>query len=158
MSNLQAAFEAFASFGAGPQTEMDNAKFIKLCKEAGLIDTKFTTTDADLLFSKIKAKGARKITFSQFADLALPEIATKKKSTLSASTTTSPRTLACTRRAARRPSTATRPTCRASSTAASPPTSAASPTPRSPASTRKHIDKHRTFLRSGSLLRPQLVL
>jgi hypothetical protein len=81
MSNLQAAFEAFASFGAGPQTEMDNAKFIKLCKEAGLIDTKFTTTDADLLFSKIKAKGARKITFSQFADLALPEIATKKKST-----------------------------------------------------------------------------
>lgn len=82
MGDFQAVFEAFASFGTGPQTEIDNSKFSKMLKEAKVIDTKtFTTTDADLLFNRIKSKGARKVTFQQFRDLAVPEIATKKKVT-----------------------------------------------------------------------------
>ena len=78
--SLQEAFVAFASFGGAVSNEMDNAHFIKMCKECGLVDAKaFTTTDVDLLFNKIKAKGARKITFQQFQDGAIPEIAAKKK-------------------------------------------------------------------------------
>lgn len=79
MSDLQGAFEAFASFGSGPQTEMDNSHFSKMCKECKIIDAKWTSTDCDLLFNKIKSKGARKITFSQFRDLAIPDIANRKK-------------------------------------------------------------------------------
>ena len=79
MSDLQGAFEAFASFGTGPQTEMDNSHFSKMCKECKIIDKSWTSTDCDLLFNKIKSKGARKITFSQFRDLAIPDIANRKK-------------------------------------------------------------------------------
>jgi len=79
--SLQEAFEAFASFGSGPQKEMDNSHFSKMCKECGLVDKTFTTTDVDLLFNRVKAKGARKMTFAEFSDGAIPEIAAKKKST-----------------------------------------------------------------------------
>ena len=79
MGDLQAAFDAFASFGTGPQTEMDNSHFSKMCKECKIIDKHWTSTDCDLLFNKIKSKGARKITFSQFRDLAIPDIAGRKK-------------------------------------------------------------------------------
>ena len=79
MGDLQGAFEAFATFGSGPQTEMDNSHFTKMCKECKIIDAKYTGTDIDLLFNKIKSKGARKITFSQFRDLAIPDIAARKK-------------------------------------------------------------------------------
>ena len=85
MSDLQGAFEAFASFGGAPTKEMDNSHFTKMLKECKIMDTKsFTGTDADLLFNKIKAKGERKITYSQFTDGALPEIAAKKKTTIDA--------------------------------------------------------------------------
>eukprot|EP00743_Colponemidia_sp_Colp-15_P009366 GILK01010241.1.p1 GENE.GILK01010241.1~~GILK01010241.1.p1 ORF type:complete len:174 (-),score=29.89 GILK01010241.1:131-652(-) len=78
--SLQDAFEAFASFGGAPTKEMDNAHFTKMLKESKIIDGKtFTGTDADLLFSKIKGKGERKITFAQFQN-GLADIATKKKS------------------------------------------------------------------------------
>ena len=33
--------------------EMDNARFAKLCKDCGLYDKQFTTTDADLIFVKV---------------------------------------------------------------------------------------------------------
>lgn len=82
--SLQDAFEAFASFGTGPQKDMDNSHFSKMCKECHLIDKSFTTTDCDLLFNKVKAKGERKMTFAQFRDGALPEIAAKKKTTVDA--------------------------------------------------------------------------
>ena len=82
--SLQAAFEAFASFGTAPTKEMDNAHFTKMLKESKIIDGKtFTGTDADLLFSKVKAKGARKITFAEFQK-SLTDIAAKKKTTAEA--------------------------------------------------------------------------
>lgn len=72
---------------------MDGKNFSKLCKDCGLIDKKFTLTDADLTFSKVlslasalqmlqqalkvcrlicpqtlqvKTKGARKIAYAEF--------------------------------------------------------------------------------------------
>lgn len=85
MADLASAFEAFASFGTAPSKEMDNAHFSKMLKECKIIDGKtYTTTDADLLFNKIKAKGERKVTLAQFRDHGLAEIAAKKKTTAEA--------------------------------------------------------------------------
>lgn len=82
MEQLQHVFEAFASFGTGPTKEMDNSHFSKMLKETKIIDTKtFTSTDADLLFNKVKAKGERKIGFVAFRDHVIPEISAKKKTT-----------------------------------------------------------------------------
>jgi hypothetical protein len=78
MSELQHHFEAFASFGGAHSKEMDNSHFSKMMKECGLIDKVFTTTDVDMLFTKVKAKGERKITFQQFVDSVIPAIAAKK--------------------------------------------------------------------------------
>jgi hypothetical protein len=81
MSDLQAVFEAFASFGTGAQKDMDNSHFSKMLKETKIIDTKsFTSTDADLMFNKHKTE--RKLTFANFRDKVLPEIAAKKKVTV----------------------------------------------------------------------------
>lgn len=68
--DLYEVFVAFASFGAGraAKAEMDGAHFVKLCKDTGLIDRAFTTTNADLIFAKVKAKGDRKILFEAFLD------------------------------------------------------------------------------------------
>lgn len=77
--SFQESFEAFASFGSAPTTEMDNSHFSKMLKECKIIGKAFTSTDADLLFSKIKAKGARKITCADFQTNGIPEIAKKLK-------------------------------------------------------------------------------
>jgi len=46
---------------------MDNGKFVKALKTLGWLDNKkLTSTDADLAFTKAKAKGERKIDFEQF--------------------------------------------------------------------------------------------
>eukprot|EP01063_Lacrimia_lanifica_P000667 TRINITY_DN1034_c0_g3_i1.p1 TRINITY_DN1034_c0_g3~~TRINITY_DN1034_c0_g3_i1.p1 ORF type:complete len:185 (+),score=79.84 TRINITY_DN1034_c0_g3_i1:59-556(+) len=78
--NLQEVFETFCAFGGGAnaKAEMDNARFAKFCKDSKLVDKKFTSTDCDLIFSKIKAKGERKIPFATFKTKAIPEIAAKK--------------------------------------------------------------------------------
>eukprot|EP00884_Botryococcus_braunii_P021327 jgi/Botrbrau1/7879/Bobra.9_2s0053.2 len=81
--DLQAVFDAFASFGLGTinrpeKLDMDGAKFAKLCRESGLICSRFGTTSVDLIFSKVKAKGARKIHYIQFKH-ALRLIADEKK-------------------------------------------------------------------------------
>lgn len=81
MSDFQKNFEAFASFGTAPTKEMDNNHFAKMLKECKIIGKVFTSTDADLLFSKVKAKSARKITFDEFKTKAVPEIAAKMKKT-----------------------------------------------------------------------------
>ncbi|CAJ1041269.1 putative p25-alpha, partial [Leishmania shawi] len=81
MSNFQATFEAFASFGSGPSKEMDNSHFSKMLKECRIIGKTFTSTDADLLFSKVKAKEARRISFTEFKEKAIPEVAAKMKKT-----------------------------------------------------------------------------
>jgi len=46
-------FLQFAAYGTrSPETSLDGKNFSKLCKDCGLIDKKFTSTDADLTFSK----------------------------------------------------------------------------------------------------------
>lgn len=60
---------------AGPG--MDGFRFVKLCREAGLIDSRFGTTAADLVFAKVKTKGAKKISYEQFNE-ALAMIAADK--------------------------------------------------------------------------------
>ena len=57
---------------------MDNAKFNKFCKDTKVIDRKFTSTDADLIFSSTKGKGERKISYSVFAGAALDAVAKRK--------------------------------------------------------------------------------
>ena len=59
---------------------MDGRQFAKLCKDTKLIGGGFTTTDVDLIFAKVKDKGARKISFEQFDD-ALNHIGAKKGKT-----------------------------------------------------------------------------
>lgn len=81
MGDLQAAFEAFASFGGAPSKDMDNSHFNKMMKEAGIVDKVFTVTDSDLLFNKVKAKGERRLSFGAFRDGVIPEVAAKKKTT-----------------------------------------------------------------------------
>lgn len=41
------------------------ARFIKLCKESGLVGRQLTTTDCDLIFAKAKERSVRKVTFEQ---------------------------------------------------------------------------------------------
>ena len=71
-------FNSFCTFGGGHAGEMDNAKFAKFAKDTKIIDKKFTTTDIDLIFSKIKPKGERKISYDVFRTQGLSEIAGKK--------------------------------------------------------------------------------
>jgi hypothetical protein len=79
MADLEDVFNKYCAFGGGKDAvaEMDNAKFAKLCRDS-FNDKKFTGTDADLIFTKTKAPGARKIRFTEFRDKALPQIAAKK--------------------------------------------------------------------------------
>uniref|UniRef100_A0A3Q3B210 Tubulin polymerization-promoting protein family member 2 n=1 Tax=Kryptolebias marmoratus TaxID=37003 RepID=A0A3Q3B210_KRYMA len=58
--------------------EMNGKNFAKLCKDCHIIDGKnVTTIDVDIVFSKVKAKSARVITFEQF-NQALTELASKR--------------------------------------------------------------------------------
>lgn len=53
LMQLNDAFLKFAGYGTRqPETQMDGKNFSKLCKDCGLIDKKFSPTDADLTFSK----------------------------------------------------------------------------------------------------------
>jgi hypothetical protein len=62
----------------GKEKTMEGKNFVKICKDSGLIDKKLTTTDVDLIFSKIKGGPAeRRITFDQFS-AGLGLIAVKK--------------------------------------------------------------------------------
>lgn len=82
---LRTVFEKFALFGAGggkiadavSGVEIDGSKFSKLCVETKLVDKKLKKTDVDMVFAKVKAKGARKINFIGF-QAALREIADRK--------------------------------------------------------------------------------
>lgn len=51
---LNDTFLQFAGYGTRqPETCIDGKNFTKLCKDCGLMDKKFTTTNADLVFSKV---------------------------------------------------------------------------------------------------------
>ncbi len=69
--------EVFNIFSAG-KAEMSNKEWLKLNKDCGLLDKKYTTTDVDINFSKIKTKTSKNITFPQFLD-GLKLAAEKKK-------------------------------------------------------------------------------
>ncbi|XP_028665178.1 tubulin polymerization-promoting protein family member 3 [Erpetoichthys calabaricus] len=80
MSELQEAFKKFAIHGDTKATgkEMNGKNWAKLCKDCRIIDGKsVTSTDVDIVFSKVKAKTARVITYAEFQK-ALEELAPKR--------------------------------------------------------------------------------
>jgi hypothetical protein len=57
---------------------MDNSKFNKFCKDCKVVDGKnVTSTDCDIIFNKMKPKGARKIDWNTFVSI-FRELAQKK--------------------------------------------------------------------------------
>mmetsp|Transcript_1329 Transcript_1329/g.3604 ORF Transcript_1329/g.3604 Transcript_1329/m.3604 type:complete len:154 (-) Transcript_1329:301-762(-) len=78
---LRDTFQAFASVGAGggknAVADMDSKSLIKVCRDSGLLDKTLTTTDVDLIFTQVKAKGARRISYHEF-EAALSKIAGRK--------------------------------------------------------------------------------
>mmetsp|Transcript_13628 Transcript_13628/g.24033 ORF Transcript_13628/g.24033 Transcript_13628/m.24033 type:complete len:394 (-) Transcript_13628:120-1301(-) len=71
---LQDAFYAFTADSSG----MDGRAFVKCLKDAGLLDQRLKTADADIIFAKCKVKAARKINFETFVK-ALQEVAQKRQ-------------------------------------------------------------------------------
>jgi len=70
--SVKAAFDSYC-----PKGEMDGRTFVKLLKETKVIDgKKYTNTDGDLLFAKVKGKST-KISMAQFED-SFAHIAAKK--------------------------------------------------------------------------------
>ncbi|XP_015223377.1 tubulin polymerization-promoting protein family member 3-like isoform X2 [Lepisosteus oculatus] len=79
LAEVESTFKKFAVHGDTKATgnEMTGKNFVKLCKDCQVIDGKtVTSTDADIVFSKVKSK-SRVITFEQFT-LALAELAPKR--------------------------------------------------------------------------------
>lgn len=76
-------FQQYASFGVRDSSpnEMDGARFSKFCKENGIIGGAITPGRIDIVFAKVKAKGARKIDFEGFLE-ALRLISLEKHSAL----------------------------------------------------------------------------
>eukprot|EP00040_Diaphanoeca_grandis_P015583 m.79645 g.79645 ORF g.79645 m.79645 type:complete len:333 (+) comp25235_c0_seq1:159-1157(+) len=75
--------------GGAKKAQMDGRQFSKMAKDCvikdgetawSLLDKKFTSTDIDIIFSKVKAKGERKINVVEFTN-ALTEISVKKNMT-----------------------------------------------------------------------------
>ncbi|KAI1903852.1 hypothetical protein AGOR_G00031480 [Albula goreensis] len=80
LAEVEISFRKFAVHGDTKATgkEMNGKNFVKLCKDCRVIDGKnVTSTDADIVFSKVKCKTARVITFEQFSQ-ALTELAPKR--------------------------------------------------------------------------------
>ncbi|XP_049623901.1 tubulin polymerization-promoting protein [Suncus etruscus] len=80
LSALEEAFRRFAVHGDTRATgrEMHGKNWSKLCRDCQVIDGKnVTVTDVDIVFSKIKSKGSRTITFEQFKE-ALEELSKKR--------------------------------------------------------------------------------
>ena len=67
----------FKQYTAG-QPEMNGRTFVKVFKDNKLIGKNLSTTDLDIIFSKIKTKGKNKITFAQFK-LGVQQVAEKMK-------------------------------------------------------------------------------
>ena len=68
VEGLEKVFQAFNLFGGGEAKAMPNDRYIKLCKETGVIDGQYDATACDLVFSKYKPKAARKIDYATFKD------------------------------------------------------------------------------------------
>ncbi|XP_051939531.1 tubulin polymerization-promoting protein family member 3-like [Hippocampus zosterae] len=79
-SEVETSFQKFAVHGDSKATgkEMNGKNFAKICKDCLIIDGKnVTTTDVDIVFTKVKSKSARVITFEQFI-MALTELGPKR--------------------------------------------------------------------------------
>ena len=57
--------------------QMDGRSFVKFLRDGRLTTANCSRTDADLIFTKVKARGARTITFDGFL-AALNEVAIRK--------------------------------------------------------------------------------
>ena len=68
--------DAFAAYTKGTG-DMDGRTFTKILKDCKVLDAKMTAVDADLIFTKVKAKGSKKITYAEFEE-ALRLVAAKK--------------------------------------------------------------------------------
>ncbi|KAI8519910.1 Tubulin polymerization-promoting protein member 3 [Branchiostoma belcheri] len=80
MAELAESFKAFAIQGDTKATgkDMTNKNWAKMCKDCKVIDgKKVTGTDVDIVFSKVKDKSARTITFDQ-CKTALTELSAKR--------------------------------------------------------------------------------
>ncbi|XP_056136859.1 tubulin polymerization-promoting protein family member 2 [Lampris incognitus] len=79
-AEVETCFRKFAVHGDTKATgkEMNGKNFAKLCKDCHITDGRnVTSTDVDIVFSKVKAKTARVITLEQF-NQALEELASKR--------------------------------------------------------------------------------
>ncbi|KAJ8004833.1 hypothetical protein DPEC_G00140410 [Dallia pectoralis] len=77
---LEKSFRSFAIHGDTRATgkEMHGKNWSKLCKDCGVIDGKSVTlTDVDIVFTKVKKKSSRNITYYEFK-AALGELARKR--------------------------------------------------------------------------------
>ncbi|XP_062993679.1 tubulin polymerization-promoting protein family member 2-like [Elgaria multicarinata webbii] len=80
MSELEKAFRQFAVYGDTAATghDMTGKNFSKMLKECGVMDGKaVTSTDVDIVFNKVKTKGARNITYPEFLE-AIKELSVKR--------------------------------------------------------------------------------
>ncbi|KAJ8290719.1 hypothetical protein GJAV_G00016690 [Gymnothorax javanicus] len=80
LTALEESFRRFAIHGDTRATgkELHGKNWSKLCKDCGVIDGKsITLTDVDIVFSKVKNKSSRTITYEQFKE-ALAELARKR--------------------------------------------------------------------------------
>ena len=73
-SGLNAVFAKYTNNGS----EMNGRTFVKVFKDNKLMGKKLSSTDLDILFSKIKTKGKQKITLSEFKT-GVSEVAKKMK-------------------------------------------------------------------------------
>lgn len=71
--SLESVFKSFC----GGKSEMSNKEYVKCAKDCGLLDKKYTTTDVDIDFAKIKTKTSKVITIDQFEEGL--KLAAKKK-------------------------------------------------------------------------------
>eukprot|EP00435_Cladocopium_sp_Y103_P053618 s1518_g17.t1 len=67
--------DVFHAFAGG--LEMDGRSFVKCLKDAGLLDERLKTVQADLIFARHKPKGSRRISYDLFIQ-ALTEVAMKR--------------------------------------------------------------------------------
>ncbi|XP_045897930.1 tubulin polymerization-promoting protein family member 3-like [Micropterus dolomieu] len=80
MEQLLASFKKFAVHGDTKATgkELNGKNWAKLCKDCRIVDGKnVTSTDVDIVFSKVKQKTSRVITYEEFRN-ALEELAPKR--------------------------------------------------------------------------------
>ncbi|NXT50603.1 TPPP2 protein, partial [Pluvianellus socialis] len=79
MSVVEKAFCKFVMYGdtSASGNDMMGKNFSKMCKESGVIDGKaVTSTDIDIIFDKVKTKGACTINFVEFQQ-AMKELCSK---------------------------------------------------------------------------------